>query len=47
MPFWTADSDLDTFIILGSSVNSCFKCLHPLMVLSLQQISVDVGPVPL
>lgn len=28
MPFWTADSDLDTFIILDSSVNSRFKCLH-------------------
>lgn len=43
--FWTADSDLDIFIISDSSVNSCFKCLHPLLVL--QQISVDVGPVPL
>lgn len=47
MTFWTADSDLGASIILGSSGNSCFKRLHPLLVLSLQQISMDVGPVPL
>lgn len=46
MPFWTPDSALDTCIISDSSVNSCFKYLHPLSVF-LQQISVDVGPVPL
>lgn len=46
MPFWTSDSDSDTFSVSDSSVDSCFKYLRPLLVFW-WQISMDVGPMPL